>query len=94
MRMILKYSVIFFVFNENILKCNMLAQVVNLFNRVSSLPEVLQANLAVFWSDDIENEINFDNRIYVTSDKLKILAQEALNDFKSGKTLEKVFDEL
>jgi hypothetical protein len=72
----------------------MLAQVENLFNKVSSLPEVLQANLAVFWSDDIENEINFDNRIYETSDKLKILAQEALNDYKQDKTLEKGFDEL
>jgi hypothetical protein len=72
----------------------MLAQVENLFNRVNSLPEDLQINLAFFWDEEIEQEINFDKRISETSDKINILAQEALNEFKTGKTIEKGFDEL
>jgi hypothetical protein len=69
-------------------------QVEKLFNRINTLPEELQENLVFFWSDDIENELNFDNRISETSDKLIILAQKALDEFSQSRTYEKGFDEL
>ncbi|MBM2816446.1 MAG: hypothetical protein HW421_3208 [Ignavibacteria bacterium] len=72
----------------------MLAQVENLFNKVDSLPEELQNNLVFYWNEDIENELNFDKSIFETSAQLKIMAQEALNEYNSGNTLEKGFDEL
>jgi hypothetical protein len=53
-----------------------------LFGKVNGLPEELQENLAVIWNEDIENEINFDNRIYESLDKLSILAKEALTEYK------------
>jgi hypothetical protein len=69
-------------------------QVENLLKRINTLPEELQENLVFFWNEDIENELNFDNRISETSDKLIILAQKALNEFRQGRTYERGFDEL
>lgn len=72
----------------------MLAKVENLFNKVSTLPEDLQDNLVFFWNEDIENELDFDKKLYNTSDKLIKLAQNALLEFKQNKTIQKGFDEL
>lgn len=72
----------------------MTTQVKNLFNKVNSLPEEVQNDLIFFWGEDLENEIGFDRKISDTSNKLSILAQKALNDFKQGRTIEKGFDEL
>lgn len=72
----------------------MTAQAEKLFKTVSSLPEEVQNNLAFFWSADLENEIGFDQKLYKTADKLTLLAKEALNEYKSGKTENKGFDEL
>jgi len=72
----------------------MIAQVENLVMRINNLPVDMQKNLVHYWTDDIDNEINFDKKIFDTSDKLQILAADALNEFKSGKTFEKGFDEL
>lgn len=72
----------------------MTAQAEKLFNTVSSLPEELQNNLVFFWSSDLANENGFDQKLYDTADKLSLLAKEALNDYKSGKTASKGFDEL
>jgi cell fate (sporulation/competence/biofilm development) regulator YmcA (YheA/YmcA/DUF963 family) len=65
-----------------------------LFRKVFSLPLEIQENLAFFWSQEIENEIDFDATISKTSDKLTILAKEALNEYKSDKTEEIGMDEL
>ncbi|MFH1051697.1 MAG: hypothetical protein V1779_12315 [bacterium] len=72
----------------------MQTQVADLFQRVSQLPEDIQENLTFFWNEDIESEMNFDKKLYDTADKLEILAKEALYEFKTGKTIEKGFDEL
>jgi hypothetical protein len=69
-------------------------QVNILFRKVSSLPLEIQENLAFFWNEDIENEIDFDATISKTSDKLTLLAKEALNEYKSGKTEKIGMDEL
>jgi len=72
----------------------MCEQVNILFRKVSSLPLDIQENLAFFWNKDIENEIDFDNTIFETSDKLTLLANEALGEYKSGKTEKIGMDEL
>jgi hypothetical protein len=72
----------------------MTEQTEKLFNKVSTLPEETQNNLAFFWNDDIRNEENFDNTIYNTSDKIELMAKEAVNEYKHGKTIQKGIDEL
>jgi len=64
------------------------------FNQVESLPEEVKNNLLFFWNDDIQNEREFDKDIYNTADRLSVLADGALNDYKAGKTITKGFDEL
>ena len=72
----------------------MTAQAEKLFSTVDLLPEEFQDNLVFFWSEDLENETGFDRKLHDTSDKLSILAQDALKEFRLGKTINKGFDEL
>ncbi len=72
----------------------MTVQAKKLFEKVSLLPEEEQNNLAFFWSSELENESGFDRKLYDTADKLSLLAREALNEYRSGNTENKGFDEL
>jgi len=41
----------------------------------------------------LENEAGIDEKLTDTADKLSILAQDAIKEFRHGKTINKGFDE-
>lgn len=72
----------------------MSAQFQILAEKVKSLPKELQDNIALFWEQDIKQEIGFDEKLYSTADKLKLIADKAVREYKAGKAVEKGIDEL
>ena len=72
----------------------MIAELEKVMKRVNQLPVSEQNNIAFFWEQDLDSELEFDNKILNSIDKLRVLAQDALNEFHNGKTINKGFDEL
>jgi hypothetical protein len=70
------------------------AELKAVFDKVSNLDSKMQSDLAFFWGQELENEINFDNKLSSTISSLKELANNAILDFKNGNTVSKGFDEL
>jgi hypothetical protein len=64
------------------------------FDRVEKLPEDVQTNLAIFWNQELEEELGFDEKLASTADKLAGLVNEAIAEYKSGNTIQKGIDEL
>ena len=72
-----------------------MTQLINeVFEKVSNLPPEIQDEIAVYWSDDLESEFQWDSTLEQSSDKLEILAAQAMDDYEKGKTIRKGFDEL
>lgn len=72
----------------------MTAQMEKVIERVSDLSDSQQDDLAFFWVQDLESEIGFDAKISETASKLAVLANKALAEFDSGKTINIGFDKL
>jgi hypothetical protein len=72
----------------------MIVQLENIIERVNILPMNQQNDLAYFWQQDLDSEIKFDSKISMTADKLMDIANNALNEFVTGKTINKGFDQL
>jgi hypothetical protein len=64
------------------------------FNKASELPEPLQDEIAKELLEDIEAEFLWDQTLKDTEDKLAMMAEKALKDFKTGKTKKMGFDQL
>jgi hypothetical protein len=64
------------------------------FEKASTLPEVLQDQLADEFLEEIEWERRWDETLAKSNDKIDQLADRAEKDFRDGKTLEMGFDEL
>jgi hypothetical protein len=64
------------------------------FDRVEKLPEDVQTNLAVFWNQELEEEFGFDEKLTNTADRLSDLVNEAIEEYRSGNTIQKGIDEL
>ena len=65
-----------------------------LLEKASTLPEVVQEEIALQWLDDIENELQWQSTLEQPQPKLEQLALAALQQAKQGKTIKKGFDEL
>lgn len=72
----------------------MITQIENIMERVNLLPIKQQNDLAYFWEQDLDSEIKFDTKISLTAEKLSSIANSALDEFTSGKTFNKGFDQL
>jgi predicted HAD superfamily hydrolase len=72
----------------------MIAQMEKVMQKVSTLPINQQTDIAYFWEQDLEGEIEFDAKIAQTVGELSDLASKALADFADGKTLKIGFDKL
>ncbi len=62
--------------------------------KVDKLPKEIQNEIARSLLEDIEGELKWDETLKKSSDKLKKLADNALDNFKEGRTQEKGFDEV
>lgn len=65
-----------------------------LIEKAATLPDVIQEEIALQWSDDIENELQWQTTLEQPQPKLEQLALAALEQAKRGKTIKKGFDEL
>lgn len=66
----------------------------NIINKVNNLPIHQQIDCAFFWEQELENELGFDEKLFKDTDKLSVLAANAVLEFEKGETVEKGFDEL
>jgi ubiquinone biosynthesis protein Coq4 len=64
------------------------------FQKASTLPEETQDQLAQEMIAEIEWENRWDKSLTESRDKLDLLAENALHEYKSGRTQEMGFDEL
>ncbi len=64
------------------------------FKKASTLPDKIQDQLAQEMITEIEWENRWDKSLTESGDKLDLLAEKALYEYKSGKTKEMGFDEL
>ncbi len=60
----------------------MIDQVKKIFNRIANLPEKQQIELANL----IEDEISWEQTFASSQEALAVLAKEAIQEYKSGKT--------
>jgi hypothetical protein len=72
----------------------MTANLTQLLEKVATLPDVIQEEIALQWLDDIENELQWQATLEQPQPKLEQLALAALQQAKQGKTIKKGFDEL
>jgi len=64
------------------------------FEKASELPEDLQDELARMLLDELAWEARWDQTLADSSAKLDELADEALKDYRAGRTKEMGFDEV
>jgi len=62
--------------------------------KVATLLAVVQEDIALQWSDDIENELQWQSTLNQPQTKLEQLALAALQQAEQGKTVKAGFDEL
>ena len=65
-----------------------------IFEKVSSLPPEVQDEIAMYWGDDLDSELQWDSTLKNSSAHLELLAEKALQDYKTGNAIRKGFDEL
>lgn len=65
-----------------------------LIEKVATLPELMQEEIALQCLEDIENELQWQATLEQPQLKLEQLALVALQQAKQGKTIKKGFDEL
>ena len=64
------------------------------FEQAAKLPQNLQDEIAEQLLEDIEGELKWDKTLSESQDKLEKLADQALKEFKAGRTKKMGFDEL
>ncbi len=64
------------------------------FQKAASLPDSIQDALAEELLEEIEWEKQWNKTLDNSSDKLRIVAEKALKEYRSGKTDEQGMDEL
>ena len=64
------------------------------FEQAVKLPQTLQDEIAEQLLKDIEGELKWDETLAKSHDKLAKLADQALKEFKTGRTQKMGFDEL
>ncbi|MCK4605273.1 MAG: hypothetical protein KAU41_11405 [Deltaproteobacteria bacterium] len=64
------------------------------FEQAVKLPQTLQDEIAEQLLEDIEGELKWDETLAKSHDKLAKLADQALKEFKTGRTQKMGFDEL
>jgi hypothetical protein len=64
------------------------------FEQAEKLSPTLQDEIAAQLLEDIEGELKWDETLAKSHDKLAKLADQALEDFKAGRTKKMGFDEL
>ncbi len=64
------------------------------FEQAVKLPQTLQDEIAEQLLEDIEGELKWDETLAKSHDKLAKLADQALKEFKAGRTQKMGFDEL
>jgi hypothetical protein len=64
------------------------------FKKASSLSPEIQEQIAAFWNDDLNAELQWDSTLKDSAVQLESLAQKALDDYNNGMTVIKGFDEL
>jgi len=64
------------------------------FDKASKLTAKAQKELAEELLEDLESELKWRTAFEKNEDKLEILAKEALEEFKAGKTKKMGFDDL
>lgn len=64
------------------------------FEKVSALPPEVQDEIALYWGEDLDAELQWDNTLRISPDKLEELAAQAIDDYEKGNTIRKGFDEL
>ena len=62
--------------------------------KAPTLPLEIQDEIAEQWSEDIENELNWQKTLQQPQDKLVALAREALRQSANGETQALGFDEI
>ncbi len=65
-----------------------------LMEEVSKLPEIQQNELAAHWLEDLKDDLRWEQSFASSQDQLAKLADQALKDFKEGRTKNLGFDEL
>ena len=64
------------------------------FEKASVLPETLQDEIARELLEEIEGERQWDKTLSKSAEKIDLLAQQALKEYKAGKTAAAGIDEL
>ena len=64
------------------------------FQKASQLPENLQDELARILLDELAWEGRWNQTLDESTDKLDRMAEDALNDYRAGRTKEMGFDQL
>jgi len=64
------------------------------FEQAERLPQILQDEVAEQLLEDIEGELKWDNTLAESQDKLAKLADQALEEYRAGRTKKMGFDEL
>jgi hypothetical protein len=64
------------------------------FEKASQLPENLQDELARILLDELAWEGRWNQTLDESTDKLDRMAEDALNDYRAGRTKEMGFDQL
>ena len=65
-----------------------------IFEKVSALPPEVQDEIAMYWGDDLDSELQWDSTLNNSTAKLELLAEKAIKDYENGNTIRKGFDEL
>lgn len=65
-----------------------------IFEKVSALPPEVQDEIALYWGEDLDAELQWDSTLSTSPDKLEELAARAIDDYEKGNTMRKGFDEL
>jgi hypothetical protein len=64
------------------------------FEQASRLPDRLQDEVAQELLEDIDGEVQWDDTLARSKDKLEKMADRALQEFRAGRTRKAGFDEL
>lgn len=72
----------------------MLNRFEKIIQKASALPDEIQDEMVEQWSEDIENEMNWQITLQQPQERLSELAQKALHESAQGKTVVMGFDEI
>ena len=66
----------------------------SLIDKATALPTDLQERLARQWLEELDDEQLWDEKFARSQDQLEAMARKALDNYRTGKTIAKGWDEI